>query len=212
MSYITRNFFLWDKKDVNLLQPMSNYKRIVFLVLFVTLMFPLQMCSCNKPNSDFHNCSVMTQYAQIIESHHIKIDILSVDEIYITESFYVKQEHDFSLSSLDFWLNHSLQELRIYDGKGTLNFTNNEVTNSSNLISVDFRNQLEQNQTTYFYLLYKLDKLPISENSGSFYVFEFESSITYFTEFHEIAIKIPPKSSIHEEGELRSFSLSLFFY
>ncbi len=168
-------------------------------------MFPLQMCSCNKPNSDFDSCSIMLQNSQVIESHHIKIDIISIDEIYITESFYVKQEHDFSLSSLDFWLNHSLQALRIFDGKGTLNFTNNEVTNSSNLVSVDFRNQLEKNQTTYFYLIYKLNKLPISENSGSFYVFEFESSITYFTEFHEIAIKIPPKSSIHEEGELRSF-------
>ncbi|MCG3256227.1 MAG: winged helix-turn-helix transcriptional regulator [Candidatus Heimdallarchaeota archaeon] len=168
-------------------------------------MFPLQMCSCYDSNSDCYDCSVMAQYSQIIKSHHIKIDILSIDEIYITESFYVKQEYDSSISSLDFWLNHSLQSLSLFDGKGELNFTRNEVTNSSSLISVDFRNKLEQNQTTYFYLFYKLDKIPISENGGSFYIFEFESSITYFTEFHEISVKIPTKSSIHEEGELRSF-------
>ncbi|MCG3216294.1 MAG: hypothetical protein KAS63_06220, partial [Candidatus Heimdallarchaeota archaeon] len=68
-----------------------------------------------------------------------------------------------------------------------------------------FRSELEKNSTTTFDVWYSLTNYPIPEQGKSYYFFEFRSYVTYFTKEQIIEIKIPEKSTIHEEEGLTSF-------
>ncbi|MEE9411056.1 MAG: MarR family transcriptional regulator, partial [Candidatus Heimdallarchaeota archaeon] len=59
--------------------------------------------------------------------------------------------------------------------------------------------------TTDFSIWYSLTNHPIPQLGNSYYFFEFRSYVTYFTKEQIIEIKIPEKSTIHEEEGLTSF-------
>ncbi|MFW9853271.1 MAG: helix-turn-helix transcriptional regulator [Candidatus Thorarchaeota archaeon] len=140
-----------------------------------------------------------------IDLHNIKIDITSVQEINIVEKFTIRNTHNTTLNSIGLWVNQSLNNLVVQDLNGSLTIEKFQFTETTNLLRIFFRSELEENSTLDISILYGLANYPIPEQGNSYYFFEFESSITYFTKEQTLEIKIPEKSSIHEEEGITSF-------
>ena len=140
-----------------------------------------------------------------IELHNIKIDIINIQEISIAEKYTIINTQNTTLNSIDLWINQSLDNLIVKDLDGSLVIERNQFTDVSNLIKIYFRSELEKNSTTTFDVWYSLTNYPIPEQGKSYYFFEFRSYVTYFTKEQIIEIKIPEKSTIHEEEGLTSF-------
>ncbi len=134
-----------------------------------------------------------------VETHSIKIDILKIDEIKIAERFTVKNTQNSTLDSIDLWLNQTLSNLVVTDYNGSLLFEDTAISQSSHLLDITFRAEVEGNSTTTFDIWYDLERDPIAEQGNSYYFFEFYSTVTYFTEEQLIEVKIPERSFIHEE-------------
>ena len=140
-----------------------------------------------------------------IDLHNIKIDILSIQEINVVEKYTVRNIHNATLNSIGLWINQSLNNLMVQDLNGSLTAENYQFTDATNLLKVYFRSELEYNETTSLNVLYSLANSPIPEQGNAYYFFEFCSSVTYFTKEQTVEIRIPEKSSIHEEEGITSF-------
>ncbi len=141
----------------------------------------------------------------VIDSHNIKIDIKGIEEVTVAEKYDIKNSQNVSVESIDLWFNHSLDNLVINSLEGPLEFERNQLSDSSNLITIYFTTELVTNSTTSFNVWYSLTNYPIPEQGQSYYFFEFYSYMTFFTKEQTIEIKIPERSSIHEEDGLTSF-------
>ncbi|MHA1199139.1 MAG: helix-turn-helix transcriptional regulator [Candidatus Heimdallarchaeaceae archaeon] len=140
-----------------------------------------------------------------VEKHSIKIDIQAIDEINIAERYTVKNRLNTSLDSIEIWINQSMSDLTVTDYNGSLTYDNSEISQSSHLLNITFRSDLEGNSSTTFDVWYNLEREPIAENGNSYYYFEFFATVSYFTLEQIIEVKIPERSFIHEEEGLTSY-------
>ena len=140
-----------------------------------------------------------------IDLHNIKVDIISIQEINVIEKFTIRNTHNTTLDSIGLWINQSLNNLVVQDLNGSLIIDNFQFTDTTNLLRINLRSELEYNETATLNVLYSLMNSPILEQGNSYYFFEFSSSITYFTREQTIEIRIPEKSTIHEEEGITSF-------
>ncbi|MBY9001733.1 MAG: winged helix-turn-helix transcriptional regulator, partial [Candidatus Heimdallarchaeota archaeon] len=138
----------------------------------------------------------------IIRSHVATVDISSPSSVSMSESFVVENLDITPISSVGLWLNHSLSTLVIEDAEGSLIYNWQPITNTTNLVTVNFRYEIEQNETSSFIVKYEIiTPLTLTESDPSFYYFEFFSTITHFTLSHTFSIILPEKSFIHESNE-----------
>jgi hypothetical protein len=68
----------------------------------------------------------------------------------MSESFVIENTNAVPISSVNLWLNHSINTLVIEDAEGILIYNWYPITNTSNLVEVNFRNDVEQNETSSF--------------------------------------------------------------
>jgi uncharacterized membrane protein len=135
----------------------------------------------------------------VIRSHQTEIDIYSPQSLITTETFSIQNLNTTVASSVDLWLNHSLNTLVVEDVEGALDYDWIPETNITHFVSVYFRTPLEQNDTSIFSIKYNLDtELILTESDPSFYSFEFYSTITHFTRRYTMSVILPELSFIHE--------------
>ncbi|MHA1198308.1 MAG: helix-turn-helix transcriptional regulator [Candidatus Heimdallarchaeaceae archaeon] len=139
------------------------------------------------------------QESALIRSHTTSIDIYKLEQISVQESFVVENTEASNMSYIDLWFNTSLSTLIVEDGEGSMNYNWYVITNSSNSIRVNFRTELEQNDTASFTVKYDLNTFltPIGEDP-SYYSFEFYSTISYLTNSYKMVIYLPERSFMHE--------------
>lgn len=140
-----------------------------------------------------------------IDLHNIKIDIIDIQEINILEKFNVRNIHNTTLNSISLWINQSFRNLVVQDLNGSLTIEKYQFTDTTNLLKIYLQSALEKNGTSTLNVFYSMTKYPIPEQGNAYYFFEFCSSITYFTREQTIELRIPEKSSIHEEEGITSF-------
>ncbi|MCE7741963.1 MAG: hypothetical protein GOP50_05850 [Candidatus Heimdallarchaeota archaeon] len=142
---------------------------------------------------------IIHQELALIRSHTTSIDIYQPNQISIQELFVVENTESINMSYIDLWFNTSLSTLIVEDGEGSLNYNWNVISNSSNSVRVNFRTELEQNDTASFTVKYDLTSflIPIGEDPA-YYSFEFYSTISYLTNSYKMIIYLPEKSFMHE--------------
>ncbi|MCG3215817.1 MAG: hypothetical protein KAS63_03840 [Candidatus Heimdallarchaeota archaeon] len=89
-----------------------------------------------------------------VELHSIKIDVLSVNEINIAETYTIKNIHNSSSDSIEIWINQTASNLNIQDSEGSLLFDKTEFSESSFLLNIYFRSELPVNSTETFDIWY----------------------------------------------------------
>ncbi len=153
------------------------------------------------------NISINSADQIVIRSHVASIDIFTVNSVSMSESFVIENLNASPISSIDLWLNHSISTLVIEDAEGSLIYNWYPITNTSNLVEVNFRYDVEQNAFSSFVVKYDITTpLALTESDPSFYYFEFYSSISHFTSSHTFSIILPERSFIHDtDGGLSPF-------
>ena len=142
----------------------------------------------------------------LIRSHQTEIDIFSSQSLVVTETFSIQNLNTTIASSVEMWLNHSLNTLVVEDVEGALEYDWIPVSNETHFISVDFRTPLEQNDTSIFSIKYNLDtEVILTESDPSFYSFEFYSTISHFTRRYTMSMILPELSFIHESEGISPF-------
>ncbi len=153
------------------------------------------------------NVSVDSTSLITIRSHIASVDIFSINSVSMSESFVIENLNPLPISSINLWLNHSINTIIIEDAEGNLIYNWYPITNTSNLIEVNFRYDVEQNETSSFVVKYDIiTPLALTESDPSFYYFEFYSTISHFTLAHTFSIILPERSFIHDsDGGLSPF-------
>lgn len=142
----------------------------------------------------------------LVRSHQTEIDIYSPQSLIVTETFSIQNLNTTITSSVDLWLNHSLNTLVVEDVEGALDYDWIPVSNETHFVSVDFRTPLEQNDTSIFSISYNLDtELILTESEPSFYSFEFYSTISHYTRKYAMSMILPELSFIHESEGISPF-------
>ena len=120
-------------------------KRVVQLLLIfsITLTFISGISNAKTTNSS--EKILLTQASDLlIRSHQTEIDIYSPQSLIVTETFSIQNLNTTIASSVNFWLNHSLNTLVVEDVEGALDFDWLPISNVTNYVSVYFRTPLEQ--------------------------------------------------------------------
>ncbi len=135
----------------------------------------------------------------LVRSHITLVDIYQPSQITVQESFVVENTETINMSFVDLWFNTSLSTLIVEDGEGSLNYDWQVVSNSSNSVRVNFRTDLEQNDTASFIVKYDLvSSLDLLGTEQTYYSFEFSSTISFLTSTYKMIILLPERSFMHE--------------
>ena len=141
----------------------------------------------------------LNQETALIRSHITLVDIYQPSQITVQESFVIENTDAINMSYVDLWFNTSLSTLIVEDGEGSLNYNWEVVSNSSNLVRVNFRTDLEQNDTASFIVKYDLiSNLVLLGTEQTYYSFEFPSTISFLTSTYKMIILLPERSFMHE--------------
>ncbi|MHA1779065.1 MAG: helix-turn-helix transcriptional regulator [Candidatus Heimdallarchaeaceae archaeon] len=135
--------------------------------------------------------------------HTLSIDIIAEDTIDVEELFVIQNIGNETISKVSFWLNVSLASLIIEDVEGSLLFDWLPVTNNSHFITVNLRNAITHLEKASFICKYDLiSAVPfVSGELISYYSFEFQPAISFFTSKLTISVMLPEKSFLHENDE-----------
>lgn len=136
----------------------------------------------------------------IIKSHKTEIDIASAEEVTATEIFKIENKQNTSASSIHIWLNKTIcSDIVVQDSSGNLDFTENYETNSDCHLVISLRSYLPTNQSTNFWITYRLNEtIPFVDQE--YYHLEFFSTINYYTESYLLFYTLPERSFIHEDS------------
>ncbi|MHA1219543.1 MAG: helix-turn-helix transcriptional regulator [Candidatus Heimdallarchaeaceae archaeon] len=148
-----------------------------------------------------NSLSQSTECSCFIKSHDIKIDILSSENILVNETLIIQNNSTESMDNIYLWFNQSYANLIV---ENDLEYS---FVNDTSLISINFQNSIQTNQTTTVKLSYLLDKGILSiTGDPSYYYFQFTTIVTHFTKLQRIRVRIPENSFIHEEEGMESYS------
>ncbi|MHA1200604.1 MAG: helix-turn-helix transcriptional regulator [Candidatus Heimdallarchaeaceae archaeon] len=176
------------------------------LLIFTTILLqnPNPQDRISGLNDPVDSTECLLSDSIIMKSHIIQVDIQSSDKVYVTEVCNIENQFNSSLSTLNLWLNHSCSNITIQDGAGEIDYDVLIQTTSYTQLSFDFDQALNTNESTVFYLSYNLNMMPLYEDVSDYYYFEYTSTINFYTLKHQLSIKLPKNSYIHEESGLTS--------
>ncbi len=137
-----------------------------------------------------------------VVSHITNIDIRNDDSVNVLEILNLENSLNTSISSFEFWLNHSYTNITIEDGDGSLDFNTVLEVDSSFLLSVILRPELAINKTEIIYISYSLLDSLFLEETLNYYYFEFYSTINFPTLYHQLSIKLPKDSFLHDQSSV----------
>ncbi len=177
----------------------TTTKKIASIIVISTLLLLISFSMTLAKNSTISDDVVINQESVNVRSHVTTIDIYTPNQISVQESFVVENTDTANISYIDLWFNSSLNTLLVEDGEGALSFNWFVISNSSNTVRVNFRTELEQNDTASFTVKYELNTFltPLGEDP-IYYSFEFYSTISYHTNTYKMIIYLPEKSFMHE--------------
>jgi len=164
----------------------------------MVIILSLITLSTNAQDNKEVSLPVFNQESVLVRSHITTVDIYQPSLISIKESFVIENTELVNLTFVDLWFNSSLNTLIVEDGEGILNYDWQVVTNSSNLVRVNLRSEIEQNETATFIVKYLLStSLTLLGSDSSYYSFEFYSTITHPTNSYKMIIYLPERSFMH---------------
>jgi len=171
------------------------------LISLSSLLVPFSQ-SCNSLSCSSSSSSICANGENLIvvNLHDIKIDLVSVDTIYVEQTLHLLNNLNETISSIDLRLDQSITQssLTIRELSTNLNYV---ISNSTGLIMIQFSELFLSNRTKEIKLLYKMNKvIPLYQSNISFYWLQCQSIISYYTYNHTISVRLPETSYIYEDG------------
>ena len=185
---------------------MYKLTKILIITLFFSIL--ILVTPINEHKSVCKNHSIkkaldLSESEVVVNSHEIRIDAKSVENINVTEDFTFTNLKNSSITAICFWINHSCSNIIVKDVSGNLVFNDNVEEFFCHNVSINLGYTLPSNHSSSLSITYYLDSSQISFVNKDYYQFEFYSSITYPTEFHRLSIKLPERCYLYE-GNLTS--------
>jgi uncharacterized membrane protein len=142
-----------------------------------------------------------SQESITVDLHEIRIDFSDMEAITVVEEMTITNNQNSTISNMSCWLNQTFINLEIEDRDGLLIHDVTSYDASNNLVSIDFRNPVEVNQTIRVSIDYILNiEVPLVENyNQTYYNFVFRKAISYYTKNFRLIIRLPYNSFIHED-------------
>ncbi len=173
------------------------------IVFIIILLLTLSIQTTNAGISDYsHDLQTNSVDSFIIKTHKVNINILSITNVSVTEIFDIENKQNFSISSINLWLNQSCSDINVRDGLGDLVFDILIQTDFYHLLSIQLRTSLLSNRSTIIYIYYNLENSIMSVKNPNHSRFEFFSIISYDTINHDLTIKLPKKSFVLESEDI----------
>ena len=187
---------------MKILQNKKNKMLVIFIIITLSLMFP--SFTTGKTIKSYNTNFSSYQNFLIVRYHEIRVDIISVDDIFCKESFIIENIDNNSLDTIPLWFNHSISSLKITDINGSLLYNWKVFETSSNYVEVNLRKNISLNEIASFSVEYELLKdIPLITSEKNYYLFEFYASITYSTSVLDIEYSLPENSFVHQsEGSV----------
>jgi len=179
-----------------------------FIGLFVLSVILLQI-----PNNYTNSFALMEELPTnqlsfsdviLLRYHNIQIDIISSDQVYVTEICGIENTFNYSITTIDYWLNHSCSNITVQDSEGVITANVLSETSSYYHFNFDLNQELQVNETTVFYISYNLDMMPLYVEDLQYYYFEYASTVNYYTLNQFMSIKLPENSYVRDEPGLTS--------
>ena len=135
--------------------------RTYFTILTVFALLGVMMFTSNGSmiqgqTESSSNLAINSSHPIVVRSHIATIDIFTVNSVSMSESFVIENTDAVPISSVNLWLNHSMSTLVVEDAEGSLIYNWYPITNTSNLVEVNFRSDVEQNETSSFIVKYDM--------------------------------------------------------
>ena len=147
-----------------------------------------EISSVKKPK-----LNIVTDY--IITEHETIIDLRSLDEFLVRETYNFVNPNNYTLSSMNLWFDYLMKNITISDKEGILNYDIVEIGDSSN-VTINFDRDL-YNETDYsLYLEYHLSESPIYEIED-YYLFQFTSGVNFETDLQKVKLMLPYGCILH---------------
>ena len=153
------------------------------------LLFPIKTNSISVFNSYSDNNETASFSQFIIKNHEITIDMKNLEEFFVVEKLDIRNPNNITISSIDLWINQSIQELIIEDGFGNLTFDLFILPDLKNKITVFFREDMYFNSNQSVWIYYSLSETYLEEIED-YYRFSFTSSVSYYTEKQIISVNL----------------------
>lgn len=183
-----------------------KYRKIIStIIVFISvglLLFPSNFTTYGYSNLEKYNLEINSESDFIIKKHEVWINLKSLEENYIEEKFDINNPNNITISSINLWFNLYVENMTINDGEVDLHFEIVEVEGSHNNVTVYFRNDMQFNSNLTLYAYYSFSESPFHEMGKDYYLFQFKSSIIYFTEKYTLSATLPYGFIIHYERDL----------
>ena len=150
----------------------------MFFCIFILLILSSSFSLISSQNEVENQQNSFYQDSINVRTHTTIIDIYEPNIIIVQESFVIENTGLNNISYVDMWFNSSLSTLLVEDGEGSLLYNWNVISNTSNSVRINFRTELEQNETVSFLVKYDLNTIlmPLGSNP-IYYSFEFYTKV-----------------------------------
>ena len=184
---------------------MTNRKLYSTFIVFISvglLIFPLKVetCPASVYSSEDYEIDSVSEF--IIMNHEIYVDMKNLQEFYVDEKLEIRNPNNISVSSINLWINQSFQDLSVQDGYGNLSIDLLTLPDSSNQITVYFREDMYFNSNQTIWIYYNLSETNLEEIED-YYRFSFTSHISYYTDKLSISVNLPYDCYINYDDVLQ---------
>ncbi len=179
---------------------------LIVLISLAGLLVPFSQ-NCNS----FSNCSSSSSICSngdnqiIVTLHDTKLDLVSVETIYVEQTLHLLNHLNESITSLELRLDQTITQstLSIRELTHNLNYV---ISNNTGLITIQFSEVFQVNRTKEIKLMYRMNKvIPLYQGNISFYWLQCQSLISYSTYNHTISVRLPETSYVYEDGTTSAY-------
>lgn len=179
----------------------SLLSTLIVLISIGLLVVPIraEICTASFHTCDEYEIDSVSQF--IIMNHAIEVNMKNLEEFSVNESLVIRNPNNITISSIDLWINQSIEGLYVQDGYGNLSLNLLILPDSKNQITVHFREDMYFNSNQTIWIYYYLSETHLEENED-YYRFSFTSHISYYTEKLSVTVNLPYDCYIDYEDVL----------
>ena len=174
---------------------------IIICITVALLLFPnnAEINACTSVNCS--NYVIKAESDFIIDNHEIYIDLRSLEEFLVVEKITIRNPNNVTISSIDFLFDKTAQSLSFEDGAGNLSIEIVSMSETENLVTVNYREDMHYNTNITLDASYQLAESRLDERGKDFYRFTFYSYVSYYTINKSISVFFPYDCYLHREED-----------
>ena len=178
------------------MQSRITLPRSIVFISIILLLFLSQNGNTHAFEDKKSGYSYSQEDSIVIDSLFTRIYIENNKKIIVSETIEIRNNHDYTVSFIEYKLNQVFTNLTVKDSDGQLGF---EIEEGTGKFNITLRENLQTNATEFLYIDYRLDIeiLPAS-NDPLYYYFQFDLLYYYYTYSHKLSLRLPVDCELHD--------------